>query len=407
MMSKKILVHIDLNGQTHHVGRLWIHERNRRESASFEYSDHWLSHKACFSLEPALHLGPGSFHTDKALFGSIGDSAPDRWGRNLMKRLEARLAQKEKRTARSLRESDFLLLVNDFARQGALRFTMDGASFLAPTGKASVPPVVDLPRLLKASERFIENREEDEDIRDLVEPGSSLGGARPKAVVTDKGNMLIAKFPNKNDDWDVPAWEYLSLKMAGKAGIKTPGFRLVKAAGRNVLLLDRFDRDGELRIPFLSAMSMLSAADGEQRSYLEIGDALQQHGACAGEDLKELWRRIVFNIMVSNVDDHLRNHGFLYTGQAGWQLSPIYDLEPTPAHIKDRYLSTTITETDGTASLDLAYEVIETFGLTLSEAKNIAVKIGKVTKNWQNQAHQIGIHKREIEMMASAFEHEN
>ena len=121
---------------------------------------------------------------------------------------------------------------------------------------------------------------------------------------------------------------------------ETPGFTLVTAAGRNVLLLERFDRDYELRIPFLSAMSMLGAADGEQRSYLEIGDALQQYGACAGEDLKELWRRIVFNIMISNVDDHLRNHGFLYTGQAGWQLSPIYDLEPTPAHIKDRYLST-------------------------------------------------------------------
>lgn len=284
---------------------------------------------------------------------------------------------------------------------------MDESSFLTPAGKASVPPLVDLPRLLKASERFIANREGDEDIRDLVEPGSSLGGARPKAVVMDKGNMLIAKFPNKNDDWDVPAWEYMSLKMAGKAGIKTPKFRLVKAAGRNVLLLDRFDRDGELRIPFLSAMSMLGAADGEQRSYLEIGEALQQYGACAGEDLKELWRRIVFNIMVSNVDDHLRNHGFLYTGQAGWRLSPIYDLEPTPAHIKDRYLSTTITETDGTASLDLAYEVIETFGLKLSEAKNIVLKINNVTRSWQSRARQIGIQKKEIEMMASAFEHEN
>ena len=406
-MSKQILVHVDLKGQILSVGRLWIHERNRRESASFEYSGEWLSNRACFSLEPALHIGPGSFHTDKALFGSIGDSAPDRWGRNLMKRLEARSARKEKRPARHLKESDFLLMVNDFARQGALRFTMEGSSFLAPANKASVPPLVDLPRLLKASERFIENREGDEDIRDLVEPGSSLGGARPKAVVMDKDKMLIAKFPNKNDDWDVPAWEYLSLIMAKKAGIETPGFTLVTAAGRNVLLLERFDRDYELRIPFLSAMSMLGAADGEQRSYLEIGDALQQYGACAGKDLKELWRRIVFNIMISNVDDHLRNHGFLYTGQAGWQLSPIYDLEPTPAHIKDRYLSTAITETDGTASLDLAYEVAEEFGFKLSDAKQVALKIDKVTRDWQNQARRIGIHKREIEMMASAFEYEN
>ena len=170
--------------------------------------------------------------------------------------------------------------------------------------------------------------------------GSSLGGARPKAAVLDAdANLLIAKFPSPKDEWDVELWEFLSLRMARNAGIPVPGFRLEKVLGKNVLLLERFDRrEKQIRVPFLSAMSMLGASDGDTRSYIEIGEALKEHGAGASEDLADLWRRMVFNIMISNVDDHLRNHGFLYEGVSGWRLSPVYDLEPTPEHVKARVL---------------------------------------------------------------------
>jgi serine/threonine-protein kinase HipA len=192
-MSKEISVHIDLDGQVHLMGTLWIHDRNRRESASFEYSPEWRTSPDSFALEPSLLLGQGTYHTEKALFGAIGDSAPDRWGRNLMKRLEAQTAKREGRSTRRLKESDYLLMVNDFARLGALRFSIKGSDFLAPSDKDIIPPIIALPRLLEASEKFMANKEDFKDLRDLFEPGSSLGGARPKAVVTENDELFIAK----------------------------------------------------------------------------------------------------------------------------------------------------------------------------------------------------------------------
>jgi serine/threonine-protein kinase HipA len=300
-------------------------------------------------------------------------------------------------------------MVNDRARQGALRFAeQEGAPFLATDTEAIIPPIVELGRLLAASERILENKELDQDILDLVAPGASLGGARPKASIVDTdGKLMIAKFPSPKDEWDVELWEYLAFQMAKKAGIPTPNVRLEKIGGKNVLLLDRFDRNGEERIPFLSAMSMLGYSDGDHGSYLEIGEALSEHGASTSEDLKDLWRRIVFNIMVSNVDDHLRNHGFLYAGSAGWRLSPLYDLEPTPEHEKPRILHTLIDLDDGTASLDLAYSVIEEFGLEFKDAKSIAKSVANATKTWANDAARLGASKDEIEMMRSAFDHDD
>lgn len=410
-MPKEIFVHIDLQGETHFVGRLWIHSGQRGENASFEYSRQWRQSPISFSLEPTLNLGEGSFHTPagKSLFGSIGDSAPDRWGRVLMKRLEARNAKAEKRTRRMLHDSDFLLMVNDLARQGALRFAeQEGGPFLATDEDATIPPMVELGRLMAASSRILENKELNQDIQDLVAPGASLGGARPKASIIDTdGKLLIAKFPSPTDEWDVELWEYLAFQMAKKAGIPTPEVMLKKIGGQNVLLLHRFDRNAGKRIPFLSAMSMLGYSDGEQGSYLEIGEALSEYGASTTEDLKDLWRRIVFNIMISNVDDHLRNHGFLYAGSAGWLLSPLYDLEPTPQHEKPRILHTFIDLDDGTASLELAYSVIEEFGLSLKEAKTIAKKVAQATQSWAKGAARLGASKAEIEMMQSAFEHED
>nr|WP_287410830.1 HipA domain-containing protein [Pseudodesulfovibrio sp.] len=411
-MAKKIYVYVDLQEGTHPVGILWVHANNAGESASFEYAPEWRNSPSKFSLEPALEVGEGAFHTDagKSLFGSIGDSAPDRWGRVLMKRREAHAAKAEKRNPRLLHDSNYLLMVNDFSRQGALRFaeTKNGP-FMAADTNDSIPPVVDLRRLLNASERIQARQELDQDIKDLVDPGASLGGARPKASVIDtNGDLLIAKLPSRNDDWDVELWEYLSFKMAERAGIPTPATRLEKINDKNVLLLKRFDRrEKGIRIPFLSAMSMLSYSDGTHGSYIELAEILARYGSETTLDQKDLWRRMVFNIMISNVDDHLRNHGFLYDGSAGWRLSPLYDLEPTPTHNKPRVLHTYIDMYNGTASLDLAYSVADEFDLNLNEARKIAKEVAEATRNWAYEAGRLGADKNDIETMSSAFNHDD
>jgi len=257
------------------------------------------------------------------------------------------------------------MLVDDEARQGALRFAdKEGGPFVREEGVKRIPPLIELPRLLSAAEHVMEEKDTEEELRMLFAPGSSLGGARPKASVREKdGHLAIAKFPRKDDEINTVVWEAVALSLAQKSGIPVPKFRVENIAGKSVLLLRRFDRDGERRIPFLSAMSMLGSKDKETRSYLEIVDALRQHGAAPQADMEALWRRLVFNILISNTDDHLRNHGFLYEGQAGWRLSPAYDLNPVPTDIKPRILSTAINEDDNTASLALAIEVAGYFEL--------------------------------------------
>jgi serine/threonine-protein kinase HipA len=408
-MDQTILVYADLRGAPALVGRLWTRLRKDRESATFEYEKHWLAHTDRFALEPALQLGPGPFHAvaDRPLFGAIGDSAPDRWGRVLMRRAERRRAERAGETPRTLRESDFLLLVTDEARQGALRFAQqEGGPFLAALGTNPIPPLIDLPRLLSASERVQDDADTEEDLRLLLAPGSSLGGARPKASVRDRdGQLLIAKFPNKGDEYNAVLWEALALTLAGHAGVQIPTWRLEVAADKPVLLLRRFDRANGMRRPFLSAMSMLGAKDNEQHSYLEFVDGLRQHGASPKEDMNEQWRRIVFSILISNTDDHLRNHGFLYEGTQGWRLAPAYDLNPVPVDIKPRVLTTAIDLDDGTASLDLAYQVAEYFGIDAKEAHRIAGEVAAATSRWRIEAAKLGILKSEIERMSSAFEH--
>jgi serine/threonine-protein kinase HipA len=393
------------------VGRLWGRVRKERESATFEYDSSWLQNPARFSLEPALRLGPGPFHTpgDLPMFGAIGDSAPDRWGRVLMRRMERRRAEREKTTPRTLREIDYLLLVDDESRQGALRFAEhEGGLFLRDEKAKRIPPILELPKLLSASERFIEEKDTDEDLRLLIAPGSSLGGARPKASVRDKdGQLAIAKFPRKDDEINTVAWERVAFALAEKAGIVVPSVRLEEVAGKPVLLLRRFDRGRTRRIPFLSAMSMLGARDQEPRSYLEMVDALRQNGASPKEDIEALWRRLVFNILISNTDDHLRNHGFLYEGQTGWRLSPAYDLNPMPIDLKPRVLSTMITEDDSTASLDLAMEVAGYFELDAARAKTISSPVVRSVATWRKEAPRHGLSKTEIDRMATAFEHDD
>ena len=411
-MSEAVHIYVDLVGATHYVGRLWTHTRRGREAATFQYDDSWLHNPSRFALEPALMLGSGDYHTDagRALFGALGDSAPDRWGRLLMSRAMKRSAKANGTAPRSLREIDYLLMVHDEARQGALRFSAEkGGPFLAENDTKCIPPLVELPRLLTAARNVIDNEEEDDDIRLLLAPGSSLGGARPKASVRNvDGGLAIAKFPQKGDLGDTVTWEAVALSMAEKAGISVHSRRLERVAGSAVLLLDRFDRqDITARIPFLSAMSMIGSQEGETRSYLEIADALRRYGAKAQSDLHELWRRMVFTVLISNVDDHMRNHGFLYVGTEGWVLSPVYDLNPTPIEEKPRILASCIDDSDPTASLDLAFEVAEYFGITTDQARLMAAEIGSVVSGWRQEAQSMGLQSSELDRMASAFEHED
>ena len=407
MSDKKILVYISLSNENYFVGTLWSHFNRGRETSDFEYSKDWLKNPKAFSLEPALFFGAGKQVNPRQtpLFGSFGDSAPDTWGRILMRRYEAQIAKDENRNPRTLNEIDYLLYVNDYARQGALRFrTEDNNDFLFPGNLKSIPPLVNLTKLLAATEKVVDFEERNSDLQLLLAPGSSLGGARPKASVIDKdGNLCIAKFPKKDDYTNNVLWEAVALTLAKNCGLNVQEWSLHKAGKKNVIVLKRFDRNGNTRIPFLSAMSMLNAIDNDSQthSYLDIADAIRQNGAVPKEDLKELWKRIVFSILISNTDDHLRNHGFLYVNEAGWKLSPLYDVNPSCDN--KNVLSTYITETDNSQSLDLALEVCEYFEISIENAKTIISDMKNKIKNWKTVAKQFGLSKSEIDKMEVAF----
>lgn len=287
---------IDLSGETRPVGIARCNRVRGTETIVFEYSRAWLDTPERFALEPALALTRGTFapHPGFATFGSIGDSAPDTWGRRLMQRAERRLAARERRAVHTLNESDYLLGVADETRLGALRFRWLGDdTFQAPT-RIGVPPLIELGRLLQITERILRDEETDEDLQLIFAPGSSLGGARPKASVVDQhGHLSIAKFPKETDEYSIETWEDIALKLATLAGIATPQHKLVDIGGKSVMLSRRFDRAGTVRIPFLSAMAMLGVKDGQRGSYPELVDALTEHGAHAKSDAQALYRRVV------------------------------------------------------------------------------------------------------------------
>jgi serine/threonine-protein kinase HipA len=403
-----IEVHIDFAPGLKRVGTLHRRARRGAEAISFEYHATWLEDPACFSLEPALTLGRGAFVPDDGsrIFGSIGDSAPDTWGRRLMQRAERRQAEREKRTVRTLQEVDYLLGVSDVSRLGALRFRPVGTEILQSASSVGVPPVLELGRLLAITERVLRDQETDEDLAIIFAPGSSLGGARPKASVIDQqGRLCIAKFPKETDEYSVELWESTALVLAKRAGIRTPEHEIVRVAKRPIMLSRRFDRVSQTRVPFLSALSMLGLKDGERGSYPELVDVLTLHGAEATQDAHELYRRMVFNVLISNVDDHLRNHGFLWSGRNGWRLSPVYDLNPTPQDVRPRILTTNITLDEATCDLDLVLSTAEFFRLGLGDAKAIAKDVAKAASGWRDAATASGASQSEIRRMASAFEH--
>jgi serine/threonine-protein kinase HipA len=406
-MERTLDVHIDWQGETLHVGRLWTRSRGNKETSSFEYADSWRGHPHAFALDPMLPLTAGTFHTE-ALFNAFTDPAPDRWGRNLLLRRERKRAKAEGRPTRTLLDIDYLTLVEDRNRLGALRFSEDGGEHFLAQSEQAIPPIINLGRLLSATTRILNDTESDDDLRLVLAPGASLGGARPKAAVIDAGGHLtIAKFPSPTDDWPVPRWEATAMTLARAAGIDVPGFALHKVQNRPVFIMRRFDRDDAgRRIPFISALTALAASDGDVRSYLELLDVLRTDGAAPERDAAQLWRRMVFNVLISNTDDHLRNHGYLRDA-GGWLLAPAYDLNPMPIDVKPRHHALTLDDADDASSIDTAMAVAGQFGLKPDAARTIAAEVGVAVLAWRVVAADNGLTGAQIERMASAFEHED
>jgi len=394
------------------MGILSATQTKGKESFSFEYSPEWLQSGFSQMIDPDLQFYPGAFYPrdEKENFGIFLDSCPDRWGQVLMKRREAAMAKAAGRAPNKLLSSDFLLGVFDNHRMGALRFkTEPEGAFLNDRKEMAAPPWTSLRELEQASLRFEEDNTDDPDylkwLNLLIAPGSSLGGARPKASVIDTANNLwIAKFPSKNDENDMAAWEMVVNELALKAGLTVAEGKIQQFNNKHhTYLTRRFDRNaaGE-RIHFASAMTLLGYTDGEGSegaSYLELVAFIVKHGANVVSDLEELWRRIVFSICVKNTDDHLRNHGFLLTDH-GWLLSPAYDINPNEY---GRGLHLNISEEDNSLDLDLAISVAGYFRLSDERAKEIIDRVTNVVDGWKNLAAKYKIPKAEQERMATAF----
>ncbi len=385
-----------------------------KEIFSFEYDKKWLTNKQAQILDPDLQLFSGQQYLsdDKSNFGIFLDSSPDRWGRLLMRRREAALVRKEKRSSKDLHESDYLLGVFDGHRMGGLRFKeIEDGPFLSDNKELASPPWTSLRELEHASLQL-----EREDIVDdpdylkwlnmLIVPGSSLGGARPKASVLDtKGHLWIAKFPSRNDNKDIGAWEMVVQELAVKANIKMAEAKVhIYNSSQHTFLTKRFDRtpNGD-RIHFASAMTMLGYNDGTDHhdgvSYLELAEFILRNSAEVERDLEQLWRRIVFSICVTNTDDHLRNHGFLLT-KDGWRLSPAYDINPVETGTG---LKLNISDNDNSLDIDLALEVAKHFRLTDTKAKDIVSEVINSVTDWNKVATKYKISRTEQELMSKAF----
>lgn len=392
----------------------WLrHQSGGRGSVfSFEYNPGWLATPDAFAFDPDLALVAGRQYppVDRANFGIFLDSAPDRWGRVLMQRRENAHAHADKRQPRTLTEWGFLLGVHDATRMGALRFRGDDGTVIDNNDAQAAPPLTSLHELQAASLKFeAQAAKEDtpEDLRwlaQLVAPGSSLGGARPKASVRDeRGRLCIAKFPSRQDVCDVGAWEIVAHHLAAKAGIDIPPVRALRLGEGHgtTFLAERFDRTTQgKRRAFVSAMTLTQRADGEAgASYLELVDLLQSRGADTRRDCEELFRRVVFSILIHNVDDHLRNHGFILTPK-GLRLSPAYDLNPVPDRTE---LTLAINETETHCNVDIALEASRDYGVKRDEAERIVQEVRMGVSGWRHEASALKIPKHEQELMAPAF----
>lgn len=389
------------------MGVLSAQEARGHLAWSFSYDKEWLDSQSQLLLDPDLQwVGGSQYSPDKPNFGVFLDSMPDRWGKTLMQRREAILNKEGKR--KRLTDVDYLLGVNDLTRMGGLRFKLEeDGPFLDDNDEKAVPPFAALRELQYAAD-IVESDEDSDEVREwilfLLAPGSSLGGARPKASVSDEeGNLWIAKFPSRQDDMDKGAWEYLAWKLAKDAGIIVPEADLMKVAGKyHTFLSKRFDREGAERIHFASAMTMTGRFEGEEKevpSYLELAEFIQFYGASPDEDLQQLWRRIVFNIAISNTDDHMRNHGFIVT-QEGWRLSPAYDMNPS---IDKAGLALNIDLELNALDYDLARSVGEYFNLKNKEMDIIIEEVQEAVSKWEELAANIGVPSAQRRLMEAAF----
>jgi serine/threonine-protein kinase HipA len=400
----------DSLGGPMHMGTLIATLNRGKPVFSFEYARPWLESNHARVLDPSLQLLGGAQYASagKENFGVFLDSCPDRWGRVLMQRREAQLARESKRKERPLSELDYLLGVYDGHRLGALRYRIGEGPFLDDNADLASPPWTSLRELEQASLR-LEHAGADRDpkygvwLRTLLAPGRSLGGARPKASVVDpKGRLWLAKFPSTNDVHDIAAWESVVHALATKAGVDTSVARLERFGSRHHTFLSRrFDRtEANHRIHFASAMTMLNRSDGEAGvSYLELAQLLNQHGAEPARDLEQLWRRIVFFVCVSNVDDHLRNHGFLLDAR-GWVLAPAYDMNPVATA---GGLTLNISETDNAQDFDLLRDVAKHFRVKPKRASSIIDEVGASVRTWRAEAKRARIPRAEQDHMANAF----
>jgi serine/threonine-protein kinase HipA len=402
--SGQVEVFVQIDGDDVPAGDLWMHRAGRSQSATFGYRPGYIGREGAYELDPDLPLQIGQFQTPvgRSLFGAFADTAPDRWGRKLIERAETVAAREEQRTARTFSEGDYLLGARDDMRQGALRYRrVNGDEFVAPED-TGVPVLLQLGALLDAAEALDRDDPTSQQLRLLLRGGSSLGGARPKAhVIGADGRPAIAKFPSPaNDDWDVIRWEYVALELARESGIVTSDHQLERIDGKPVIVLRRFDRrpDGK-RIGYVSGMTLLSASDGQTFDYVDIAEQIEADSDRATEDLRELWTRAAYGRLISNTDDHLRNHGFL-RGSAGWRLSPAFDINPNPARVA---FATTFGN-DDTGSLSPLLENAELFRLDSDGVAGALARLIAATDRWEKVALQRGLSSAATAQMAPAFE---
>ncbi|WP_226345826.1 type II toxin-antitoxin system HipA family toxin [Agilicoccus flavus] len=390
------------SGRDRPVGQAHVTRSRGRISTTFVYDPHYLA-SGGMAIDPALPLVSGSQH-QSGLVRAFADSAPDRWGRNLIEKAERMRAREEGRAAHGLDDLDFLLGVSDDTRQGALRFRLPGHErFLGKP--SSVPPLVSLPRLLRASDELTSQHDPTAAVKQLMDTGTTgLGGARPKAAVRlDDGSLAIAKFPHPGDDWDVMAWEATALDLMETAGIRVPQRRLTRIGDRSVLILRRFDRTvaGD-RVGYISALTATGSVDGEHRDYADVAEAMRDLSLSPRRDHHELFDRVAAGIALGNTDDHLRNHGFL-AEQGSWTLSPVFDVNPNPDPWRAR--STSIMGADAQPDeVDGLLALAEDCSLTIDQARDRVRGVAASLAGWRDGARRHRIGESEIAMMAESID---
>ena len=413
---KKLYVYADFDwfNDIELIGELGYESLRGSDSYSFKFADSWIKKYNSIQLSNDLNNYPGIQYTqpNKDIFGCFADALPDRWGRTLLLRREQILAQEDNRPIKRLSSFDFLVGIDDFSRMGAFRFkeTLDG-EFINTTNSLRIPPLTDLRELIAASKEIeksenANNLPEKKWITQLVQPGSSLGGARPKANVVDTDkNVYVAKFPSLKDDYDAGLWEHFCHLLAKNAGINTADTKVLAVNEKHhTLLSKRFDRTAEgKRIHFASAMTLLGLNDGDNATtghgYLDIVDFILSSCTDVDANLCELFRRVAFNICIGNTDDHFRNHGFLLTAK-GWTLSPAYDMNPT----LNTHQSLLINSKTNVSDLSVLVNSCDEYMLTHQVAKNIISEVVDTIKDWRIIANKIGISKREISLFENVFE---